>query len=79
VRKTMAELLMDKGRQEGRQEGEVRARQQWLLHILRNKFGKLPASVVKRIGATERLDLLDAWLDQALAANQLAEMSFAAE
>ena len=77
--KTMAEYLKEEGRQEGRQEGEVLARQNYLLRLLRHKFGKLPAAVVRRIKATEQLELLDRWFDQTSAAQQLQDVSFAAE
>jgi hypothetical protein len=41
-----------------------------------SKFGKIPAAMVKQIEATERIDLLEAWFDQALAAKKLEELSF---
>src|ERR1700722_18810361 len=61
--KTIAEDLIDKGRE----EGEVRNQRRMLVRLLRNKFGKIPAAVVKRIEATERMDLLDTWFDLASA------------
>jgi hypothetical protein len=42
-----------------------------LLRLLRNRFGKIPAAMVKRIEATQRTTLLDAWFDQASAAKTM--------
>jgi hypothetical protein len=50
-----------------------------LVRLLRKRFGKIPASMVKRIETTERIDLLDAWFDQALAAKKLEDVSFTTE
>ena len=90
--KTIAEDLIEKGhakglqkgRQKGRQEGleeglekgEVRNQRRMLLRLLQNKFGKIPAAMVKRIEAMERIDLLDAWFDQVSAAKKLEDLSF---
>jgi hypothetical protein len=77
--RTMAEHLQELGRQEGLQKGEVHARQEYLLRLLRNKFGKLPAAVVRRIESTEQIDLLDSLFDQAWAAKKLTDLSFPTE
>jgi hypothetical protein len=77
--KTMAEYLKEEGEAVGLRKGEVRARQQWLVDLLRTKFGKLPASVVKRIETTDRSELLDAWFHEALDASKLAELSLTAD
>jgi hypothetical protein len=45
---------------------------------MQNRFGKIPAAMVKGIEATERIDVLDAWSDQALAAKKLEDVSFTA-
>ena len=58
--KTIAEGLIEKGRLEGLEQGEVRTQRRVLVQVLRKKFGKLPAALVKRIEATEQLDLLKA-------------------
>ena len=78
--KTIAEDLIEKGHakglQKGREEGEVRNQRRMLLRLLRNKFGKIPVALVKRIEAAERIDLLDAWFDQVSAAKKLEDLSF---
>lgn len=77
--RTIADALRDEGREEGRQEGELRTRRRLFVRMLRNKFGRIPAAVVRRIEATERLALLDQWFDQATTANTLNEVNFNAE
>ncbi len=77
--RTIADALRDEGREEGRQEGELRTQRRLLVRMLRNKFGRIPAAVVRRIEATERLALLDQWFDQATTANTLNEVNFNAE
>jgi len=74
----MAKTLAEYIEAEGFHEGEVRARHQWLLRLLRIKFPRMGARMVQRIEATEQLDLLDAWFDQALVAKKLGDLTFAA-
>jgi hypothetical protein len=78
--KTMAEHLMEqgeaKGLEKGLHQGEVRAQRRLLLRLLQKKFAKTPARIVRRIEETERLDLLDAWFDQASDAQKLEDLSF---
>ena len=81
--KTIAEHLKEDGREEGLEKGlekgEVRTQRRMLVRLLQGKFGKIPAAMVKRIEATEQIDLLDKWFDQALAAKKLADVSFTTE
>jgi hypothetical protein len=77
--KTMAEHLMEKGEAKGRREEAVRTQRRLLLRLLQNRFPKMPERTVQRIEATEQLDLLDAWFDEAMTAKKLADLSFAAE
>lgn len=51
---TFAERFVEKGRREGRQEGEA----QMLLRLLRLKFGVLPDEVQHRIESAEAEALL---------------------
>jgi hypothetical protein len=64
---TMAEFLIEKGRQ----EEKVQSRRQMLLRLLRNRFGKPPAAVAKRIAATDQLKMLEKWFDRASSADNL--------
>jgi hypothetical protein len=47
-----------------------------LVHVLKHRFGKIPSAVLKQIEATEKLDLLEAWLVQAVDAKSLSDISF---
>jgi hypothetical protein len=78
-RKEGLEEGLEKGREEGLEKGEMRNQRRMLVRLLRKRFGKIPASMVKRIETTECIDLLDAWFDQALAAKKLENVSFTAE
>jgi hypothetical protein len=63
----------------GAEHLQILTQRRLLLRLLRNKFGKLPADVTKRIEATERLDVLDSWFDEASTATKLAQLSLVAE
>jgi hypothetical protein len=58
--KTIAEDLIEKGHKKGLQEG-VRTQRRMLVKGLKHKFGKIPLGTLKRIEATEQIDLLDEW------------------
>ena len=81
--KTIAEGLREEGHQQGHQQGYQKGRQeekvQMLVRLLKNRFGKIPAAVLKRIEATEQVDVLEAWFDQASSAKKLEDISFDAE
>ncbi len=80
--RTMADVLIERGRIEGQTEGRtegrteaaIETRQQTLIRLLRRRFGKLPARVTRAINATTATEQLDEWLDQVLTANSLDEM-----
>jgi len=88
--KSMADVLMDKGRKEGRKEGRkkgreegqregaTRARQQTLLRSLGQRFGDLPSTTVAAVTATDSIEQLDAWLDRVFTATSLAEVGIPA-
>src|SRR5262245_21509805 len=71
-----ADVLIEKGRQEGRQEGAIRALQGSLVNLVRTKFGRLPRATEKVIGTTQDPELLEAWLVRAGTASTLAEIEF---
>jgi hypothetical protein len=74
MQKTGAEVLIERGRLEGRQEGELLARRSTLLMLLRGKFGKVPAKVVKRVDAEADAAQLDGWLEGVLSAQSLDDL-----
>jgi len=77
--KTMADVLVEKGRTEGRTEAAVGTRQQTLLRQLRRRFGDVPAGVVNTVQATSDVDQLDDWLDRLVTADTLDELEIPAE
>jgi hypothetical protein len=79
MRQTIADVLREEGRVEGRKEEAVHSRQQTLLRLLRRRFRTLPRSTVQAIEATRDLDQLDKWIDQAADGVSLREMGIAAK
>jgi hypothetical protein len=72
--KSMADVLIEKGREEGRKEGEVQALQRALVQLLRRRFGRLPKALVEKIKATQDVQQLNGWLSHTVTAANLAEM-----
>ena len=70
----MADVLMERGRTEGRTEAAIETRQQTLIRLLRRRFGKVPAKVTRVINATKATDRLDEWLDHLVTASSLEEL-----
>jgi hypothetical protein len=71
--------MADVHKEQAQREEAVRSRQQMLLRLLRKRFRKVPAAVVKRIEATHEVAQLETWLDEFATANQLADMSLTQE
>jgi hypothetical protein len=69
--KTIAEALME----EGAAREAARSRQQILLRLLRGRFRRVPAGVVKRVENTTDVAQLDAWLDAFAKAQKLADVA----
>ena len=67
---TTAEMLRREGRQEGRQEGLQDGKREMLLRQLRQRFGRVPAVTVARVGKAGAAEL-DAWADRVLSAESL--------
>jgi hypothetical protein len=68
--RTIAEAMME----EGKQKGEISARQETLLLLLRKRFKKLPRKVEARIAATTNLQDLKTWLGNVIDAATLADV-----
>jgi flagellar biosynthesis/type III secretory pathway protein FliH len=78
MQQTYAELLKAKGREEGREEGELLARRENLLRLLRRRFHKVPAKVEAMVNKTDDVGQLNAWFDRAATADTLAEVGIVA-
>jgi hypothetical protein len=59
-------------RAEARREGEMEAKAEWLLRILR-RLGSVSDDLAARISASTADDALDRWLDSALNAKSVEE------
>jgi predicted transposase YdaD len=67
---TAAEQLREEGRKEGRKEGRTQNQRDYLIRLLSQRFGPLPASVLADI---QRADVaaLDLWFDRSITAPSL--------
>lgn len=79
MKRTAAQALMEQGAEQATRKAAVEVRQQMMLRLLRKKFGKIPAAVVKRIEATNDVSQLESWFDEAVTANALDDLTILAE
>ena len=84
---TMADVLQEKGRKEGLQKGreegmraeKLQSRKETLVRQLRLRFGRVPRAVKQVIQATDEVARLDAWLDNFVTAQTLADVGISAQ
>jgi hypothetical protein len=80
---SIADVLREEGRVECREEGlhrgEVRARQEMLLLLLRHRFARMPKAVERTVRATEDVEELTAWVLRASSADRLEEVGIPRE
>ncbi len=69
MQKTMAQVLQEKGKLEGKRET--------LLRQLRKRFGDVPAEMLTTIETTNELPQFEEWLDAVLDAKTLEEVGIA--
>lgn len=76
--RTIAEMLIDKGRAEGEAKGEAKGQinqsRAILLMQLQHRFKKLPRKVEKRIAATQDNQVLQSWLAKVIDAATLEDV-----
>ena len=65
---TMAEHLIERGKEQGIEQGERRAKQEVLLKLLRFRFGSVPESVTNQITLIQSLSRLDLLFEKVLTA-----------
>jgi len=70
---TGAEQLIERGRQEGRQEGEHVALAGAVLRLADARFGTIPPETAARVSAASRAEL-ERWLDAILTAERLNDL-----
>ena len=71
---TIAETLIQEGRELGYTEATIQSKQEYLVALLRVKFGQLPQSLVERIEAIRTIDQLDTIFHQSIMAVSLEEI-----
>jgi hypothetical protein len=74
---TIAEALIEEGAKKGREQGALAKSREILLRLLRLKFKRIPPTIRATINATENIQKFDAWLDELVTAEKLADMHFA--
>ena len=78
MQETWSERLMEKSEKRGEKRGvklgELRAKRQTLLRLMRARFGALPATVTRIVSGTDNVRRLDTLLRRVLSARTLEEM-----
>lgn len=62
--------------QRGIEQGEIRAKRDAVLKLLRRQLGQIPQPLANRINAIQQLSQLDALFEKALVAKSLEEMDW---
>lgn len=71
---TIAEALIEEGKELGLHQGIIQTKQEDVLRLLRAKFGTLPLTVVEKIEALRDVNRLDTLLEKVLTASSIEEM-----
>lgn len=77
--RTIAEMFIDKGRIEGKEQEAVNRSHIILLRLLRKRFKKVPRKVQVRIDGTTNIEQLETWLDKVVDAQNLEEVGIPLE
>jgi hypothetical protein len=70
---SVAEQLIEQGRQQGEQNGLLRGQRKVLVCLLRARFGELSESVVEHVNRAD-MAKLDLWTERVLSAPTLADV-----
>jgi hypothetical protein len=73
---TMAEHLIERGKAQGIEQGETRAKQEALLKLIRFQFESVPESVTNEITLIQSLARLDSLFERVLNAQTLDEIDW---
>lgn len=71
---TMAEHLIERGKEQGIEQGETRAKQAAILKLLRFRFDSVPESVTNQITLIRSLSRLDSLFEKVLTAQTIDEI-----
>ena len=70
------EIVLQRGIEQGIEQGEARAKRDAVLKLLASQFGSVPASLAVRINGMESCEALDRLFDAVLNAKTLADVEF---
>ena len=73
---TMAEHLIERGKAQGFEQGETRAKQEALLKLLRFQFDSVPESITNQITQIQSHSRLDSLFESVLTAQTLDEIDW---
>jgi hypothetical protein len=74
MRQTIAEQLIQEGKELGEKQGELKAKREAVLKIMQLRFDSVPESVVRKVKSIRRMERLDALLKKAVIANSISEI-----
>jgi hypothetical protein len=74
MRQTIAEQLIQEGKELGEKQGELKAKREAVLKIMQLRFDSVPESVVRKVKSIRRTERLDALLKKAVIANSISEI-----
>lgn len=72
--KTIADMFIEQGREQGRKQGELLAKRSTLLNLLHLRFPNLPTATSAVVEACEDVAQLDAWINAFVTARTLAQI-----
>ena len=70
------ERVMQRGIEQGIEQGEIRAKRDAVLKLLQRQFGQIPQPFANRINTIQKLSQLDALFERALSAESFDEMEW---
>ena len=71
---TIAEHFIQEGKEIGEKQGELKAKREDILRLLRFRFNDVPPAVEKKVKSIRRLDRLDALFEKAFTAKSISEI-----
>ena len=73
---TMAEHLIERGKAQGFEQGEIRAKQDALLKLIRFQFDSVPESITNQITQIQSHSRLDSLFERVLTTQTLDEIDW---
>ena len=73
---TGAEALIQQGKKQGLEQGEIKTKREVLLKLLGHRIGDIPNTVAKRVSRIRSRTRLDSLLEQALTAEKFEDINW---